>query len=759
MEVAYDGDAVALPTDMAFLHEFILFKAHVCSEFGLATCSMSYVDGDGDVVTIANQADLDEAFAYIREARMTTLRVDVKGTKAEYEPPVAVTKGEKKATVEEAVFVLLELMHEWTIAADEDVTVALKVGFFNILLDAGFVDCWSRMAADSAGQNHTYAVALVHAICAQDMQAAEELLMQADDLGAMVSQVFHESPQTAKLLATALPALVAHFTKVPVAVPAEAMPSKSIDETLEEEKPSPASTTIHTHRICDGCGMYPLVGVRHQSLTDRNMDFCSACVVVPRYGAYAPFRSIETELPIHYNIECDGCSATPVEGIRYKSAIVDDFDLCATCEASGNWAATHEPFIKIVAPEKAQALKKAKPAPIAAVHTNIVCDGCSKHPIVGARFKSAVVKHFDLCDTCEATGAYNASHGPFLKITSVDQTPYALYVATEAAQRHDANVQPPEAFAARVEQDFYPPRRGRRGPKPHSHPFAPFAFGPPAPFVPRGHRHAPSPETARSPYLRCRFVEDVTLPDGSVVVAGQPLMKQWRLENNGDHAWPAGCLVHMVGGVGMVVDDVACSVPPLGPGEQCVLSMDLTAPQEPGRYVCYFRVCMPSGSRFGHRFWVDISVVPPPAVAATVEMVPLGEAAVAHDDVLKTKAPNTSVVDTMLKDDVAALPMATLVVHDTAEASTMDEASAIEETETSDKMEASEAIAMEASATEVVDDMADSYEYVAEAHADYVYAAQLDDLSLMGFADEETSRRLLDEYEGDLERVIEHLLQ
>jgi len=37
----------------------------------------------------------------------------------------------------------------------------------------------------------------------------------------------------------------------------------------------------------------------------------------------------------------------------------------------------------------------------AAVHHNIACDGCDVCPIVGPRYKSIVVKDFDLCGMCE----------------------------------------------------------------------------------------------------------------------------------------------------------------------------------------------------------------------------------------------------------------------------------------------------------------------------------------------------------------------
>ncbi len=43
---------------------------------------------------------------------------------------------------------------------------------------------------------------------------------------------------------------------------------------------------------------------------------------------------------VHSNITCDECKVTPVVGRRYKSVIIDDFDLCETCHDLPNYS-TH----------------------------------------------------------------------------------------------------------------------------------------------------------------------------------------------------------------------------------------------------------------------------------------------------------------------------------------------------------------------------------------------------------------------------------
>lgn len=63
-----------------------------------------------------------------------------------------------------------------------------------------------------------------------------------------------------------------------------------------------------------------------------------------------------------------------------------------------------------------------------AVHEFVRCDGCSKKPIVGIRYKCAVCHDFDFCEECEAKD--NHPH-PFLKIRRPELAPKSIMVAIE----------------------------------------------------------------------------------------------------------------------------------------------------------------------------------------------------------------------------------------------------------------------------------------------------------------------------------------
>jgi hypothetical protein len=56
----------------------------------------------------------------------------------------------------------------------------------------------------------------------------------------------------------------------------------------------------------------------------------------------------------------------------------------------------------------------------APVHKGIICDGCGVRDIVGCRFKCTVCHDFDLCQACEAKGVHPAEH-PLLKYKEPNQ--------------------------------------------------------------------------------------------------------------------------------------------------------------------------------------------------------------------------------------------------------------------------------------------------------------------------------------------------
>ena len=125
------------------------------------------------------------------------------------------------------------------------------------------------------------------------------------------------------------------------------------------------------------------------------------------------------------------------------------------------------------------------------------------------------------------------------------------------------------------------------------------------------------PQTETTLSLPCdwaQFSSNVTIPDGSILTPGFSFTKTWRLMNAGNCRWtPAYKLVYasgdLMGAVGAVsfLHDVKS-------GEMVDISVELTAPQQPGTYQGYWMLKNAQGQVFGigpnadGAFWVKIVV-------------------------------------------------------------------------------------------------------------------------------------------------------
>jgi len=106
-----------------------------------------------------------------------------------------------------------------------------------------------------------------------------------------------------------------------------------------------------------------------------------------------------------------------------------------------------------------------------------------------------------------------------------------------------------------------------------------------------------------------RFVTDVTIPDGTPLSPNEQFFKVWKLRNEGQAAWPQGTMLGHVGGDKLSMAECVPVEATLA-GEEREVTVDMVTPSKPGRYVSYWRLIHPDGSRFGQRVWVDIIVSP-----------------------------------------------------------------------------------------------------------------------------------------------------
>ncbi|KAJ4850884.1 hypothetical protein Tsubulata_007129 [Turnera subulata] len=192
-------------------------------------------------------------------------------------------------------------------------------------------------------------------------------------------------------------------------------------------------------------------------------------------------------------------------------------------------------------------------------HKGVQCDGCGVHPITGPRYKSKVKDDYDLCSICFAEMGNEAD---YIKM--------------------DRPMSSRRFFKYNPSSNWYAP---------------PSSIG--------------SGMNPSRPKLDSRFILDVNVPDGTLIAPSTPFTKIWRMRNSGSLVWPPGAKLVCIGGDRFSYADASkVEIPPNGvpvDGELDI-RVDFVAPKLPGRYISYWRMASPSGIKFGQRVWVLIQV-------------------------------------------------------------------------------------------------------------------------------------------------------
>ena len=312
------------------------------------------------------------------------------------------------------------------------------------------------------------------------------------------------------------------------------------------------------------------------------------------------------------------------------------------------------------APAPSAAVVAATPPPPKPVHSNVVCDGCESRPtlceqsvangnrtdqqyIAGVRYKSTMLRNFDLCETCEASGEFDATAGPMIKIKhpemaaritvvpsqpEVVPSPPAVRPAPPPPPRETV----PTVIAAQPSAPPAPPAKTEQAASlacPHRHSLRQFVT-PHGQFKCNvcGLRQAPGTimfgcrpcdfdiciqcsEKNGAGMPQAKFVADMTLTDGSLVDPGGVYVKTWRVRNSSPNiVWPADARLVNIGGAPLGAPVEGFSVPQARPGEIVDISCELKMPMEPGKYTSFWRLVTgpPTHARFGHRMWVTVNV-------------------------------------------------------------------------------------------------------------------------------------------------------
>ena len=114
------------------------------------------------------------------------------------------------------------------------------------------------------------------------------------------------------------------------------------------------------------------------------------------------------------------------------------------------------------------------------------------------------------------------------------------------------------------------------------------------------------------------YVSDVTIPDNTVIAAGQAFVKTWSFQNSGTCTWTSdGYTIIFSNGDLMsgVTRPVGSTVAPQGSAS---ISVNLVAPNTPGTYKGYWRLANGKGQPFGQTVSVIIVVGGTSTVTATI---------------------------------------------------------------------------------------------------------------------------------------------
>jgi hypothetical protein len=106
------------------------------------------------------------------------------------------------------------------------------------------------------------------------------------------------------------------------------------------------------------------------------------------------------------------------------------------------------------------------------------------------------------------------------------------------------------------------------------------------------------------------FLEDLTLPDGSVVLPGDTLDKRWSILNSGTCDWGPGYQLVRIGDDPLDGPD-EIALYPARAGATAVWQVILSAPFESGDYLSRWQARTPEGSLFGDEIFLFISVRSP----------------------------------------------------------------------------------------------------------------------------------------------------
>jgi hypothetical protein len=103
------------------------------------------------------------------------------------------------------------------------------------------------------------------------------------------------------------------------------------------------------------------------------------------------------------------------------------------------------------------------------------------------------------------------------------------------------------------------------------------------------------------------YLEDLSIPDGTLVAPGESLDKRWLVENTGTCNWEQGYSLKLVAGPDLGVSETQ-DLYPARSGSSATIRMIFTAPDEPNTYRSAWQAYNPQGEAFGDPIFIEVTV-------------------------------------------------------------------------------------------------------------------------------------------------------
>jgi hypothetical protein len=103
------------------------------------------------------------------------------------------------------------------------------------------------------------------------------------------------------------------------------------------------------------------------------------------------------------------------------------------------------------------------------------------------------------------------------------------------------------------------------------------------------------------------FLQDVTIPDNTIVSPGLPMDKQWLISNSGTCNWDSTYRLKLIGGdpLGASSEQILF---PARAGTQTTLHIVFTSPEAAGTYESSWQAFSPDGNAFGDPIFMKLIV-------------------------------------------------------------------------------------------------------------------------------------------------------